>query len=329
MGFRRDLMFSKVKWRQWKDYSGPFIKPTTKLRLSEDSNHWERIVWLTAQVESGGKFGAIVGYDGTGITAGLNQCISVFPKELSHEDNNPRDDQGPLWKLLEYIRQDCRDTVRELEDELFECGWVLKDNYLYHIDGGLVNGREIREEFTPNQGKVPKFGRDWDSAKSWALIFNDIFADQRSFNAQIRFAIDHAYKTARRKPHILRGQTVESLIYQGNVKDTKLISPDNPMDLAMAVFFSNAVNAPAMAFRKLKQAYDEFSQQMNKRPNWQNRRDRFIFAKTLIYKLGTADYARWNFKVSNGRYQRTLKAATKRWPINFFEGADQIMPRRL
>lgn len=324
----------KVKHRRWKNYSGPSISGTTKFILKKESTHWERVVWLTSYVESGGKFGAITMYDGTSITAGITQCVLTYPKELAHEDNNPEDDQGPLWEMLEYIRDSNPKLTKKIEEEFLECGWVLKGGCLRVINedgssGAPVNGRLIREELTPNQGRVPQGGDDWLSAKNWALMFHDVFVHPDSFEAQVQFGIDHALKATRRRPSVLKGKTISSLVYNDNPKDTKLFKADDPMDLAMAVLFSNAVNAPAMAFRKLKQAFDVFGGAEGKRPNWQSPRDRLKFAKRLVRVLGTANYARWNFKIASGRYQRTRKAAVKVWPSEMFRGREAVMPRRL
>lgn len=327
-------MFNKVKWRRFKNYSGPMIRGKKKFLLSPTADHWERVVWLTAKVETGGKFGATNAYDGTGNTSGLIQGIAVYPKELAHEDNNPADDQGALWPMLEYIRLNHPDLTRRLEDEFLECGWVLKGGCVRVIEedgssGSPVNGRLLREELTPNQGKVPKSGEEWVQAKNWALMFHEIFNNEKSFAAQIQFGIEHAHKVAKRKPFFLRGKSISSLIYNNEIKDTKLFTVNDPMDLAMAILFSNAVNAPAMAFKKLKQAFDFYAGSENKRPNWQSPSDRLKFANLLVRILGHAEYGRWNFKIDTGRYQRTRKAAMKVWPKEFFTGKDAVMPKKL
>lgn len=329
-------MFSKVKWRSWKRYSGPMIRGTTKYVLEENSSHWERIVWLTAQVETGGRFGATTCYDGTGNTSGIIQGIAVYPRELSHEDNNPADDQGPLWKMMEYIREDYPELLKPIEDEFKEIGWVIKGGHVKIINddgssGDPVNGRLIREELTPNQGRVPRSGQQWIEAKNWALMFHNVFNDPRSFNAQIRFGINHAKAIAKRKPNVLRGESIESLIYTKDIKKyiERFVEYD-PMDLAMAVFFSNTVNAPAMAFRKFKQANEIFCRgKKNKNPDLLSNSDREQFAKRLIRVLGNANFGRWNFRIATGRYQRTRKAAMKVWPKEMFVGPTAIMPRQL
>ncbi len=320
-------MFSKVKWRRWKSYSGPVIKGKIPFNLSENADHWDRVVWLTARVETGGKFGATTCYDGTGNTSGLIQAIAVYPRELAHEDNNPADDQGPLWKMVEAVRQDAPELLERLDDEFKEIGWKLVDGVICYADSEneIVPGKEIRNELTPTEGTVPRSGPSWQEAKGWALLFHNIFSHPDSFKAQVKFGLDHAHKNARKKPVILHRKTIESLVYRGDVNDTKLFSLKDPLDLAMAVLFSNAVNAPAMAFRKLSQALRLFG----RRPNWQNPEDRRRFAKRLIRVLANANYARWNFKIATGRYQRTRKAAMKVWPKEMFTGSKAIMPKTL
>jgi hypothetical protein len=306
------------------------IHGRAKFLLDQATNHWERIVWLTSQVECGGRFGTVQSFDGAGMTAGLTQAIAVYPKEIAHEDNNPKDDQGALWKLLDLIKTHHPDLITRIDDEFKELGWTLYKGQVRYVNedktpGDLVNGRVIREELTPNQGVVPNYGEAWDSAKSWVLMFHNIFSNEDSFAKQVAFAIEHTQSLAKRKPPFLKGQSIQSILYRDNYQDTKLFSRNDPMDLAAAILFSNAVNAPAMAFRKLQQALEEFG----KRPNWQNPGERNEFAKILIRALGEANYARWNFKIVTGRYQRTRKAAMILWPRHLFEGPKAVMPKRL
>jgi hypothetical protein len=329
-------LFSKVKFRRFKNYSGPIISGSSKLDINLVKTHWDRIVWLTSQVESGGKFGTVQSYDGAGMTAGITQAIAVYPRELAHEDNNPEDDQGVLWELLEAVREDSPELTKRIDDEFKEIGWVLYQGQVRYVNedgtpGDLVHGRVLREELTPNQGIVPSSGEDWDTAKGWALLFHDVFSDPKSFPAQINFAETHLIKLARRKPRFLRGESVQSIVYNNDCRDTKLFSKEDPMDLAMATFFSNSVNAPALAFRLLERAriLEKARNEHGTRPNWQDPIQRRNFAKTLICMLGTANYAKWNFKIVTGRYQRTRKAAMKIWPKHLFEGRTAVMPKQL
>lgn len=96
-------------------------------------------------------------------------------------------------------------------------------------------------------------------------------------------------------------------------------------DLAMAMFWSNTVNAPGAALRKLCQAadmlgreYGDFSEERQVK-----------FAKRLVNKLGNTTFGRWDDDIPGGRYQRTRRAATKVYPRRLFVGPQAIMPKDL
>ena len=121
-----------VSWKKFKHYSGPRIVGKKNFILVENPTHLEKALYLTSIVESGAKFGTIVMFDGTGVTAGLTQAIAVYPRELQHEDNNALDDQGPLWKLLSRMEYECGASVNNLWNKFKEVGWYL-DLSLIHI----------------------------------------------------------------------------------------------------------------------------------------------------------------------------------------------------
>jgi len=325
---------NKVKWMKWNRYSGPRIKGTTPYHLPDDADHWERVLWLTSIVESGGKFGAVIAYDGTGTTAGLTQCIAVYPRELRNEDNNPNDDQGILWKLIEEVRKDNPELLQRLDEEFKEIGWFISPGgqVLHRAGGEIVLGRLLRDELTPpSRGAVPRRGEHWDGAKGWALIFHDIFADPKSFDAQITFATEHTHKVAKRKPKALRGKTIQEIIYEDHLEQLgPSWNKEDPLDLAMSVFWSNSVNAPAIAFSKLQRAVNILKGSSGTSPlDLSLSYHREVMARRLVRLLGTSSYGRWNASEPNGRYQRTRKAAKKVWPARFFKGPKALMPRRL
>jgi hypothetical protein len=322
----------KVRWKKFRQYSGPVISGTERFELKQNSNHWDRVIWLIANVESGGKFGATMGYDGTGNTSGLIQGIAVYPRELSHEDHNAADDQGPLWDMIDLIGKDHPELLENLFYKFDELNWSLEDGKILNLNNRLyssnkkkccVRGKVIRDELTPISGKVPRFGRKWKQAKEWVILFHEIFNNPLSFDSQVKFGISHVQNVAKRKPKILNGKSIEDIIYSGDLSYSKSFTKGDPMDLAMAFFFSNSVNAPAMAFKKFNIALQVFNRVNNRYPNINNPRDRISFSKRLIRVLGTANFARW----SSARYPRTRKAARKVWPKAFFtEKQTGVMP---
>jgi len=320
-------MGRSVKWKQWKTYSGPVIHGTQKVYLPSNHSHWDRAVWLTSQVETGGVYGSTVAYDGTANTSGIIQAIGVYPRELAHPDNSVSDGQGPLWKLLEYVKKDAPQLLSRLEDEFIEIGWEIRAGKIYPTSDGLstglpINGRNIRNELTPIDGKVPRYGTAWQEAKNWVLIFHDIFSDPKSFPSQFRFGIEHLQATAKRTPLSLNRKSIESLLYKRDLSTAEQFSTQAPLDLALCILFSNSINAPAIAFQRLSAAL-----KVVPIPSLWNSQREIAFSKALVRSLGTADYGRWNFKIASGRYQRTREAAKTLWPEHFFSGPEAIMPK--
>jgi hypothetical protein len=321
----------KIKYRRYKEFSGPMIRGTIPFNLDKDHNHAKRILWLTTMVESGGKFGATMGYDGTGNTSGLIQCIAVYPRELSMEDNYCLNDQGTLWPLIEEVAETSPAILEELYSKLEHRNWTIRDGKVrvaYSEDNSkCVNGRILRNELTPNNGKVPRLGKKWNQAKEWALVFHKIFSHPESFDAQIRFGIKHFNKIIERKNRYIDKKSISDLIYGKGVEAQSLDLFD-PIDLALCFFFSNSVNAPAIAFRKLGTTFASFKRVHRHEPNFDSSADRESFAKILIRVLGTYNFGRWHFENVNGRYQRTRKVAMKVWPSAFFVGKKAIMPKK-
>jgi hypothetical protein len=318
---------SKVKYKRFKSYAGPSIVGNVRFTIDKDnSTHLERALYLTSLVESGAKFGTVIAYDGTGMTAGLTQCIAVYPKPLLRQGPpNPIKEQGPLWKMIRNLEKDHA-PVEELYNALKVKGWYVssKSDLRDYNTGLLIPGRQIREEFTPNNGNVSRAGSKWLQAKEWALIFHRLFQDEASFKTQIEFGVNHIRKVASVKPRALTPNTISNLVYEGDVNTP--ISVNDELDLAMSVFWSNLVNAPAIAFLKLRQAAriptgnnEVFDLEIN------NPETRRSFSKRLIRLLGTSTFARWQT-----RYKRTRKLAIKAdiWPDEFFNGNSPIMPSK-
>lgn len=316
-------------------YSGPRILGTEDFLLVPNAGHWERVLWLTSMVESGGRFGAITMYDGTAVTAGLHQAVAVYPRELADEDFNAQDDQGSFFQLLRLL-QSLSDfpELQQLLERFRARGWTLsRDGTLRYLAAGktqirghsktvaagdLVYGYEIREEFTPHQGVVPSTGASWNRSKAWALDFQKVFSHPSSFRAQIEFGAQHFEKVARNKIiHTTQySKSIERWLYGGNLDNFQSASPS--YDLALAVFWSHSVNAPTVAYKILADAIVAAD------PGT----DPDKFAATLLRLLGQKRYGRWHFSETNGRWQRTRQNARKVWLSSLF-AKDGVMPQTL
>lgn len=323
-----------VKWRSWKRYSGPSVAGTVEMQVPDEyDSHWERVLYVTALVESGGRFGAVTMYDGTGVTADLIQKILVYPRDLEA--------QGPLGKTLRRIVQarpsiECglpaagmgiatlpaSAEVRPLRSLLgaFEAeGWMLSDDGVirFRDNGVAVSGARLREALTPTGGAVPKSGPLWEASKRWATLFHELFAEPWTFSVQVEYGIEHFVKAAERIKHSkLGGKTIGDLCYNRRPHAPNPYM-DEVVDLAMAMYWANSVNGPSPALNWLSKALKKAKP------------DTPAFAKTLIRMLGNSTYGRWDDDIPGGRYQRTRSAAMKVYPKRLFVGKDAVMPKDL
>lgn len=299
------------------NYAGVRIKGTVPIYIDTNNiYHLDRAEWLTAQVECGGKFGSVQNYDGTGMTAGLHQAIAVYPKMAK---------QGPLFRLLQAIQGVTTEANRPaLFDAIQDREWELADNVLCYAGMSVAVSRvEIRNEFTGNKlGLMPVRGSGRERAERWTRLFHKCFIDPVTFSAQKEAGIEWIESRTKNKLYKsekFKNKTIETAIYDG--MDIAYVEIDEIMiekDLALAVYWSHSVNAPAIAFRRLCKAADEANPIDKPRE----------FAKALIRRLGKAQYGRWHHSVKNGRYQRTRRAALKLWPKELFTGKGAIMPTK-
>jgi hypothetical protein len=209
-----------VKRRTWKKYAGPSISGSGEVlpTPSMADTHWMRAFWLTSMVESGGRIGAIVMYDGTAVTAGLHQAVAVYPRDLKA--------QGPLFALLR--RLDYVVPVPYFLGDLFdEHDWfVAPDSKLrYKSDGDVVEPADIRAVLTPPNGVVPRKGREWDQSVRWAKAFHRLFSLDATLMVQTSYGIEHFVKRAKRLRHTkLDRHTIEQLCYGGECLNPEVFS---------------------------------------------------------------------------------------------------------
>lgn len=300
-----------VQWRQYNSWSGCKIAGQKKYNLvgNEIDDHMKRALWLTAQAEGGGTFGAINSYDGAAMSAGLEHKIALLPKTMQ---------QGSLWPLLREIELygHCPE-VQKLWDA-FKNGpkWYVAQNgsLRKHTTGELVSGKEIRDVFSPPGGKVPQSGPDWEKAKEWAILFHELFAADATHQVQINSAI---------KSLVAGNKQLEADAYKVSVgvehptvlEAGKNISMEH--DLAWCVYHSFSVNAPGKAKERLIAS---------------NPDNTSSFPGRLIRTLGTTNYGHWHDTTDGGnRYDRTRLAAMRSnfWPAELFTGPKALMPQNL
>lgn len=333
----------KIVRKTYNSYSGLMVAGTVPYVVSDKLNHLERAFWLTAQVESGGLFGSVMNYDGTAMTAGIHQAIMVYPKALAHENFNAEDDQGSLPALLRRIAQLPVPplALTQLLVAFKSQGWTLAaDGKLRYLRDGAITlagqtrptragapvyGQALREVLSPGAvgGAVPISGAKRAEAELWVTLFSSIFSDPKTFAIQVDFGLGHFVNNAVRwmvKSPTRGTITLAEAVYQRHptgVRYEETISAQ--LDLAMSFFWSNSVNAPAIALQKFTEAYRLTRGSIDGLP------------PKLIRLLGDCTYGRWDDDLPVGRYQRTRRIAmkSKLWPAHFFEGSGAIMPADL
>lgn len=331
---------AKVRHRSYKNFSGPAIIGTWQIPAPHSSLYClDRQHWLTTEVETGGTYGTVVMYDGTGITAGPDQFILVYPRALAHEDYNAANDQGPLTKLLRQLEPvpGLASEVGALWKLFADQGWYIsRDGYMRYLEsrvvhigtrklkvtaGDKVHGTLIRDTVTPVKGKVPKKGSNWETALKFGTCVHDLFANPQGFPTQNLFGQERMLKTYTRLR--VGMANVSEAVYERVSPSAVLLSDiGQELDLAMAVWYSNSVNAPAIAIKVLRSCIYARKPSPSEDPAG--------FAKRLIRSLGVRKYGRWNASIPGGRYQRTRKIAMKSglWDKSLF-AASGIMPVKL
>ena len=265
-----------------------------------DLRHMERAYYLTALIEAP-TYGAVQSYDGAAMSAGPLHNIAVYPRNMQ---------QGSMFALLRAIEVAVSGSTSLIH--LWDCyareNWyVAQDGLLRHIKTGKpIEGKAIRDVFTPVEGQVPSQGVHWDTARRWAIAHYNVFADPLTYTAQKEFAIDWLLQSQRE---------LEALFYRGlNPKQIIAGSKDMTLeeDLAMSVYHCYSVNAPAPARTDLLAAL-----RVSKRG--------LPFAKALVRQLSMTSFGNWI-----NRYTRTRQAAISSglWPKVFFEGTGALFPAK-
>jgi hypothetical protein len=324
-------------WKSYGKYSGPTILGKVSIPSPTTGNTLDRQHWLTMRVETGATYGSVVMFDGTAVTAGADQFILVYPKELANEDLKAADDQGPLGKLVARLCaiQDVgmQPPINALLSAFAAAGWTLSPvgelryskaqsvalvgRKIQVNAGELVHGAVLRDTVTPVGGAVPKAGVAWQQSAKWCQLFHELFVHPAGYSTQSQYGREHLVKAYRAPRLKIAPKSVEMAVFGRDVSAVKIGECGPELDLAMGVWYSNSVNAPAIALSCLERALVG-----GKGAD---------FPRRLIRELGISTYGRWNAMEPNGRYQRTrrLALASNLWPRALFEGRSAIMPADL
>ncbi len=341
-------MTANVRFGKYAAYSGPYAISSIQIPIPmppRSEYHVDRAYWLTTKVETCGTFGSVNAYDGTGMTAGPDQHIAVFPSELAAEDFNAEDDQGSLWELLRQLEMvqgtaSYQAAFKAISDALAAKSLYLsQDGKLRYSNnlmvpvggkhlavkaGATAHGAYIRNILTPPDGKVPAGGAEWVIAAKWAELFSELFSHPDGHKAQLEFGKNHLVARTKNRKFVIAGkpESLEVCVYQQELTSTRvgLNGWTAALDLALSMFQSHSVNAPAIAAKILQGTCNGV------RPGLTT-----DFATQLVARLGKSTYGQWNVIASSSRYQRTRThaMASGLWPKVLFEGPGAVMPKAL
>jgi hypothetical protein len=306
-------------------YRGMKIHGSTVMSPPIAENHLDEASWLTAMVESNGRFGCVMNYDGTGMTAGIHQAIAVYPSALA--DNNRVNDQGPLWKLLDEFR--TLGLTAAIDRHLKEYGVYLSlDGKCVSEDTGKpVTGQFIRNMFTGDaEGIMPLDGKGRRECRRWVVEFHEAFSEPYGLDAQLNYGKRHFETMSRRRLRFCRNDayakmTLSEVFYDG-VSLTAVCGLPDHYSLAMSLFWSHSVNAPGYALKVLcRKVVDKLGVEAIKEQSP-------MVSKAIVAAFGNSSFGRWSDDLENGRYQRTRNYAKKYWDAGLFD-VECIMPYKV
>lgn len=309
-----------MEYIKFGSYAGYRIKgsvPMGGLSDVDKDNHVKRACCITAQVESGGMYGSVMGYDGTGVTACLHQAVSIYPREVWEADGKAEDDQGPLWKIVKRINDAHPDVCDPIMKMIDLAGWVLAaDGSVRKKTGGFPSGKEMRIQLCGDiNGVVPATGSVSEHVKRWMEAFAKVFSDPTTFSIQGASGEEFILKRAQRVA-TCTGKTILDAIYDGkDLVTLKASEMTEELDLAMCMFWSHSVNAPGKALERLNSAITGYGKPTEPPPK------HLTLPWLIIRRLGNCDYGRWEKGIKNGRYQRTRDEMMKSglWSPELFQ----------
>ena len=159
-------------------------------------------------------------------------------------------------------------------------------------------------------------------------MFHRVMIDPETYSVQVKVGQEHITKRASRtrlwmsNNSSYKKKTIQEAVY-GNkhISAVTIIEDIEPeLELAMCMFWSNTVNAPGAALKRLCRVI-----------HLKDSKGPVAFAKALVRALGNTTFGRWDDDIKGGRYQRTRSAAMQSglWNAELFRGKTAIMPKDL
>jgi hypothetical protein len=285
----------EAEYVRFKDGAGFIVRGSTPVdRPSPGDGHMRRSFYIISQLESP-RWGGVQNYDKAGMSAGPLHVTAVLPTPQK---------QGKLWELVSMLFVHCAHeskAVQRLQQAIDIENWVVTQTgaIVHRKTGKRIEFEVLRTRLSAAGGQVPVAGPKYDSAKHWAMLFHEAFADPCTYRTQELYTIQW----------LARGQqTVELSAYSkympsavgkrdayNYVQYATQQELGHDLDLAMIVYHAFSVNGPAQALAALRSAL------LSKTAD--------LFAASLIKNLGTTSYGKWRDTLDNkNRYDKTRLA---------------------
>lgn len=284
--------------------------------LAHHHSHLNTAVFLTAMIESM-HWGTVQSYDGCGMSAGPLHSTAVLP------NNNFA--LGPLWGLLQRIGQHDRISSIATYDELMD--YLESKGLVFNAMTGIpvstrtrraATGYQVSEVLTPpakhvNQtlayGTVGPHGPGHEQAKQFCILFANLFSDPATYLAQIDHSIDWLLKASQAERNLY------ALAWGTPGVDRYYLSDENlgpAMSLALAVYHSFSVNAPAVASSTLATVLAVWNRG-GRGPVYDNEENAAALAGYICQAFKRSGYGMWGARTEGrqSRYEKTRAAASK------------------
>jgi hypothetical protein len=276
-------------------FSGPQVRGICEYTPPGKPSDFDVIVAATARPE-GGAYDTVVMYDGTAVTYGLLQWTFT---------------SGRLHRLLKVTANAMGSEPYgdRLGAKLLDLTGLMVDQATSDL---LLNGKRVtnffslRDVCTPPGGAVPRLGKNWELAKSIALLFSKLGEDPAAQQVQLSFFDGELRVESGLKRPKMGGRTIAQYLY--------LAGYDTPAGLVLyletiatrALFWGMWQNSPRKAEEYLDSVGQDVAKLMLPGSGYSQE-----LLKRLARKFASSSFANWGVAKAkvNKRTSRYEKVA--------------------
>jgi hypothetical protein len=216
-----------IRWGSYKNFEGPWTAGEAKYKLPEKPSEEEMIMAVITATE-GGRYDAVNMYDSCLWTAGIIQWCNRAP-------------QRSVDKLIGVVARAAPSSLGPLKELAGERGYVMRGGDFY-VGGSMVDdvGEQKKLYFQGSTGEKKQWqDEDKEWAKRWCLATQQVLADSRTHQAQVKYTLT---------------RMVKFFAYKAG-KEVLSSAPKSPVGQAWkALYLSFAANNPAKAAAAVEEA---------------------------------------------------------------------------